>query len=93
MDRNNSEQIRHPREKGIAFAGQIRSSSLSRDECWHAFQTTILKTLEYPMEAINLTKQDWDYIMSPILQATLPKAGIVRTFPTQSSMHPKNSLA
>ena len=33
------------------------------------------------MEAINLTKQDWDYIMSPILQATLPKAGIVRTFP------------
>ena len=81
MDGNNSEQIRQLRKKGITFASQIRTSSLSHNESWHAFQTTILKTLEYPMEAINLSKQEWDYIMTPILQATLPKAGIVRTFP------------
>ena len=33
------------------------------------------------MEAITLTKSDWDSIMKPILRCTLPKSGIVRTFP------------
>ena len=41
----------------------------------------VLKTMEYPMEAINLTKKEWNYIMAPILQATLPKSSIVRSFP------------
>ena len=33
------------------------------------------------MEAISLTKDQWDYIMAPILRAILPRSGIVRTFP------------
>ena len=33
------------------------------------------------MEAINLTKANWTYIMAPVLQVCLPKSGIVRTFP------------
>ena len=81
MDGNNKKQIKHLRDKGTEFAEQIRSSSLNPDESWHAFKTTIQKTLEYPMEAINLTESEWDYIMQPILTATLPKSGIVRTYP------------
>ena len=81
MDGNNEAQIKNLRDKGKLFANHIRTSSLSHDESWHAFKTTILKTLEYPMEAINLTKKEWNYIMAPVLQATLPKSGIVRTFP------------
>jgi hypothetical protein len=40
-----------------------------------------MKTFEYPMEAITLNKKQWDFIMSPVMMATLPRAGIVRTFP------------
>ena len=92
MDSNNAEQICHLHEKGITFAGQICSSSLSHDESWNAFETTILKTLEYPIEAINFTEQQLDYIMSPILQSTLPKSGIVHTFSRSILYASKNSL-
>ena len=40
----------------------------------------IMKTLEYHMEAISLTKPQWDHIMAPILQAVLPQSGLVCTF-------------
>ena len=81
MDGNNKEQIRQMKLKATAFADQIRSSTLSHSESWHALKTTIMKTMEYPMEAINLTKKQWDSIMTPILRCALPKSGISRTFP------------
>ena len=41
-----------------------------------------MKTLnKYPMEAITLTRKQWDYIMAPILKEILPRSGILRTFP------------
>ena len=81
MDGNNDEQIRQMKLKATTFADQIRSSLLSHAESWHALKTTIMKTMEYPMEAINLNKKQWDDIMKPILHCTLPKSGIVRSFP------------
>ena len=81
MDGNNREQIIQMKKKGKAFANQIRTSNLSQSESWHALKTTIMKTMEYPMEAIHLKKHEWDNIMKPILQCALPKSGIVRTFP------------
>ena len=41
------------------------------------------------MEAISLTKAQWDYIMTPILQTALPRSGIVRTFPRDILYAPK----
>jgi hypothetical protein len=40
-----------------------------------------MKTLEYPMEALSMTRKQWDYVMSPIIRSVLPKSGIARTFP------------
>ena len=39
------------------------------------------QTLEYPMEAINLTKVQWDAIINIYIGALLKKAGIVASFP------------
>ena len=39
-----------------------------------------MKTLEYPLAVITLTKKQWDYILSPALCASLPRSGLVRTF-------------
>lgn len=81
MDGNQLAEVKSLRTKTSSFAEQIRTGFLQRDEAWHALHSTILKTLEYPMEAINLTKRQWEYVMAPLLQTTLPRSGIVRTFP------------
>jgi hypothetical protein len=47
----------------------------------YAINTTIMKTLEYPMMATMLTESDWEYILVPLLAAGLPRAGLTRTFP------------
>ena len=81
MDGNNLTEVKKLRGKAVEFAECIRTGFISRNEAWYALNSTIMKTFEYPMEAINLTKLQWDYIMAPVLMATLPRAGIVRTFP------------
>jgi hypothetical protein len=37
-----------------------------------------MKTLENPMVTTTMDKLQWDYIMAPILTATLPRMGYVR---------------
>ena len=44
-------------------------------------KTTIFKTLEYPMDSTTMTKEEWDYVISPILSVCKPRAGIARSFP------------
>ena len=81
MDGNPKAEVKKLREKADAFAEHVRTGFVTRDEAWHALNTTIMKTLEYPMEAISLNRKHWDYIMAPILRAVLPRSGIVRSFP------------
>ncbi|CAJ1939715.1 unnamed protein product [Cylindrotheca closterium] len=44
-------------------------------------RTTIMKKLEYPMALTTLNAQQWQDIMSPVLQVCLPKSGVCRNFP------------
>ena len=61
---------RHPKE----WADRIRVSFLSESEAARALSITIIKKLEYPLLAMNLTRQECDDILKPLLQALLPKA-------------------
>ena len=65
------------------FGESLRENKVSREEAWYATKTTILKTLEYPMEAISLEKKDWEEIYGQFLRYVLPKSGINRHFPRQ----------
>ena len=40
-----------------------------------------MKTLEYPMIATTMDKAQWDFIMAPLLTASLPCMGYVRKLP------------
>jgi len=42
---------------------------------WVVITSTIMKTLDYPMAALTITKQGWDEIMKPLLHFCLPVAG------------------
>jgi hypothetical protein len=81
MDGNNMEECAALRKKADKFADCIRTGFISRDDAVVALHTTIMKSLEYPLEATTMSKDQWDYIMAPIMLASLPRMGYVRSFP------------
>jgi hypothetical protein len=63
------------------WADKVRSGHLPRHLTWQAWQTTILKTLEYPLPSTTLSCAQCSKLNSIVAQAALPRCGIVRTFP------------
>ena len=92
MDGNNMKECEILREKSEQYASCIRTGFISRDDAVVALHSTIMKSLEYPMTAVTLTKKEWDYIMAPLLQVALPKMGYVRSFPCDIVYAPKALL-
>ena len=81
VDNNKTKQIEKLQNTAHNFANNIKRNILTKNESWEAIKTTIMKILEYPMEAINLMEKEWNKIIQPIMQVALPKSSIVRTFP------------
>jgi len=63
------------------WVDNLRTGRLSKEESWLALQSTILRTLAYPLPALRLTKAQCEAIMSPLLRYCLPSLGICRNFP------------
>jgi hypothetical protein len=63
------------------WADTIRAGHLPRHLTWLAWRSTILKTMEYPLPTTTLTERQCDKITSVIAAATLPRSGIMRSFP------------
>jgi hypothetical protein len=63
------------------FAELLRISHADRNLTWYAFCTSFMKSLEYPMEASCLTREQWDLVMKPLLGIVLQRCGIASTFP------------
>ena len=89
MDGNNTEEIKNLRKKTQEFADQIRTGLVNKWDAWYAINSTIMKTLEYPMIATTITEKEWDFIMRPIRQSGLPKVEISRNFPKTVLYGPK----
>jgi hypothetical protein len=80
-DGNTEIQCKKLLEKAIMWADQMRTGLIRREETWLALQSTIWQTLCYPLNAMNLSMQQCNAIMSPILNYALPAMGICRNFP------------
>ncbi|CAJ1934788.1 unnamed protein product, partial [Cylindrotheca closterium] len=78
---NRKAQLAVMQGKAKAWADQIQPSFLHRYVVLPLLCTTIQKTLEYPMALTFFSQQEWDQLLSPVLRAALPKAGICRNFP------------
>jgi hypothetical protein len=74
-------QVKHLSEKVNKWVSHLKSGHLNQADTWYALTRTIMKTMEYPMVAISLTRDQWDEVMKPLLQAVLPRIGITRSFP------------
>ena len=79
-DGNHSEELKILKSLAKEWADQIRVSFLSKSEAARALSATIIKKLEYPLLAMNLTRDECDKILQPLLRASLPKARINRNF-------------
>ena len=73
--------LKNLQKKIQQWSEHIAAGRLSKSEMWMAVQSTILRTLAYPLPALNLSKKEWDGILSPLLATVLPRLGICRHFP------------
>lgn len=80
-DGNSQAQFEKMRKAVASWVDGLRTGIISKDEVWLALQSTILRTLYYPLPALRLTKAQCKAIMSPPLQYCLPALGICRNFP------------
>ena len=80
-DGNNQEAIQDLRQKSESWRDHIRSGHLIPSEARLATDTTIMKSLEYPLLALTITDKECKTIMAPVLEASLTKSHICRTFP------------
>lgn len=55
--------------KAEVWAEQIRTRAITKNDAWYALNTTVMKTMEYQMAAIYLSKPEWDYVMVLVLEA------------------------
>lgn len=78
---NTKQQQSKMLQLAIKWADCMRTGLIPKDDAWLAFQSTIWKTLSYPLPALNLTKEECERILSPVLYYLLPAIGVCRTYP------------
>ena len=80
-DGNNRAMIQKMRQKAEEWRKLIRSGHLEPSTAWHGMNSTILRTLYYPLPALTLTKEECRHIMAPVLQAGLNAAHMSKNLP------------
>ena len=81
MDGDKSKQIDFLQQKARIYNEQLRTGAIEKRHAWYSYTASFSKILEYPMEAIDLSLEDWDGIIKIFISTLLSRSGIVRTFP------------
>ena len=80
-DGNLDAQIEKMSKSVMNWVDGLRTGRLSKDDAWLAVQSTILRTLYYPLPALCLSKAQCEAILAPLLMFCLPSLGMCRYFP------------
>ena len=80
-DGNTTTAVKELVKKAEKWRDNIKVGHISRDLAWQAVETTIIKTLEYPLPALLLSEKDCKKIMAPVLEGALSKTSISKSFP------------
>ena len=89
-DGSNNEMIQELTDKATKWADLIRVGHLNRYDAKTATQTTIMKSLQYPLPALTLSKTQCRKIQNIVINAGLPKSGICRNYPRAALFGPKD---
>ena len=63
MDGNQRAQTEHLKNKARIYAEQLRTGIISKRHAWYSYTAAFSKTLEYPMEAIDISYEGWEDII------------------------------
>ena len=85
-------QVQVLQKASKTWAERIRVGYLKRGEVWKALQTTITKKMAYLLLAIPLSRANCKYIMAPIINYRLPRAGIPSNIPLQLCHSPMATM-
>jgi hypothetical protein len=82
VDGNAKGQVTKLKDAVKDFVAKLNSGPMDRNDVWKLLQEWIGVALSYPLTATQLTYDEWEKeIMSPLLQAVLPRAGFSRSMP------------
>jgi hypothetical protein len=82
VDGNAKGQVAKLKDAVKDFVAKLNSGPMDRNDVWKSLQERIGVALSYPLTATQLTYDEWEKeIMSPLLQAVLPRAGFSRSMP------------
>jgi hypothetical protein len=80
-DGNNRKMVESLLQKAEEWRDNINSGHLNKTDAWQALETTIMKSIQYPMKALTLSEPECREIMKPILQAGLQKSSLCKNYP------------
>ena len=81
MDGNQRAQIEYLKSKARTYAEQLRTGVISKRHAWYSYTAAFSKTLEYPMEAIDIPYNDWQDIIKIFMGQLLQSSGIAKSAP------------
>ena len=80
-DGNQSKQMEVMRKKAVTWGNYMKEGSLRHYESWVTLNTTIIKSLEYPLAATTLSQSELRHIVSPAINSGLHCSGFGKHFP------------
>ena len=80
-DGNNDAMVASLRQKAEEWGSNVRSGHLNRHEAWLALNSTIMRSLLYPLPALTLTEEQCTKIMAPVIAAGLNCLGVSSKMP------------
>jgi hypothetical protein len=89
-DGNNVSAIHHLRRKAEEWRDHIKTGHLNKRDAWLATETTIMRSLLYPLPALTLTEKECNHIMAPVLEAGLQSSAICKNYPRAATYGPKD---
>ena len=90
-DGDETDQFKHLLAKARKWRDAIRTNKINRHDAWYCLNNTIMKTLEYPLMATTLTRDQCKQLMSPVLERGLPPLMFKSICPVPLFMDPQQS--
>lgn len=88
-DGNNKDALKSLLQKAKSWSANIRTGHLKPSLAWQAAQTTIMKTLEYPLPALTLQYKECHQVMSIVRKGLLNSSRISVSMPNEVIFGPK----
>ena len=80
-DGNEDAQIEYLKQRIAQWVENVRTNHIAKHHAMLALNTTIYKTLEYPVPSLTITSRQWRSIMAPLTQCGLQSNGVCSKLP------------